>query len=101
MQLRIAHTAIYHRAPGTTDHVQCMVCGTDCAVSRNVETAGNWGMAMAKRTRRYDVFACPHLKEEWHERAAYLYKAAQDERSPRLAALIRLELEDVLRAHRK
>ncbi len=97
--MRIPHTAIYHRPPGSNETVNCMVCGTECELRQNVEAAGNWMMAMQKKTRIYDVYSCLHLKAEWHEQAAYLYQAVDDAPSPRVAALIQLDLDDVLKAN--
>jgi hypothetical protein len=80
--------------------MHCAVCGIECLVRRNVDGPTGFVMAMAKQTRLHDVFTCPHRDEKWHKQAARLYQAIQDTPSPRLAALIRLDLEDVLKAHR-
>ena len=52
---------------------------------------------MARRDHWHDKFTCPHLEEAWHEQALELVQAIENTPSKRLAELMRLDLEDILR----
>ena len=89
-------TIRYTSAPGTVDSMRCEVCGAVCQVRRDVETYSGMIAAMAKKTSRLDVFTCPHQETDWHNLAVRLVDAIDETPSRRLAALMHLDLEDVL-----
>jgi hypothetical protein len=45
----------------------------------------------------WDVFTCPHAGKAWHEKAVELAVAIDETPSKRLAALMKQDLEDLLR----
>jgi hypothetical protein len=93
------HHAQYMCNPGTFESTQCAVCGSECLVRRSVNGPTSFAMAVGKLTRLHDVFTCPHLHADWHEHAAQLHRAIQNTPSPRIAALMQLDLDDVLKAN--
>jgi len=82
--------------PGTTDAVECAVCGTVCEVTRNTFGPTSFAAAMAKSFRYHDAFACPHASEPWHEQALRLVLAIEETPSKRVAELMRQDLADLL-----
>jgi len=87
----------FYRDPGTTQKMNCRVCGTICVVERDVYGPANFGMAMAKVKDLYDVFTCPHTSKEWHEKALALVIEIERSPSNRIIELMTLDLEDLLK----
>lgn len=90
---------IFFAKPGTVSEKYCEVCGTLCAVRRDVVGPTSFASAMAQRHTLHDQFACPHGGQAWHERALRLAQAIEESPSPRVAAMMRQDLEDLLREH--
>jgi hypothetical protein len=85
--------------PGSVKEMYCHVCHNQCKVTRNVYGPTSFVAAMAKKYRYHDVFECPHRDEEWHEQALRIVLAIEESPSKRIAELMKLDLEDLLREH--
>jgi hypothetical protein len=92
-------TIWYWRTPGTVENIHCDVCGAVCDVRRDVDTYTCMAAAMAKKSVRADVFTCPRQEESWHKQAVQLVDAIAETPSRRIAALMKLDLDDLLAAH--
>lgn len=81
---------------GVAEEKNCRVCGEPCEVERSVFgpiSLADWTSA----SRRYhDRFICPHAHKLWHRRALRLTQEIHNTASPRLAHLIRQDLQEVL-----
>jgi hypothetical protein len=87
-------------APGAFKHLACPVCGSQCQAERNARVLQGMYAGMAGIARPHDRFVCPNAGQEWHAQAYQLIHAIDDTPSQRVAALMRLDLEDLLAAHR-
>ncbi|MBI4184732.1 MAG: hypothetical protein HY521_12130 [Proteobacteria bacterium] len=83
--------------PNSTDEMFCRVCDSKCRVTRNVFGPTGFASAMAKQFRVHDEFVCPHTDKPWHDRALQLAIAIAETPSKRLAALMKADLDDLLR----
>lgn len=90
---------IFLLAPGTADEVSCRVCGTTCAVTRNVTGATSFAGALTKASQVHDRFTCPHSATAWHAQALRLAEAINDSPSPRVAEQLRLDLAELVGAN--
>lgn len=90
---------IFFAEPGTVSEKHCNVCGALCEARRDVMGPTSFASAMAKRHTLHDQFACPHGGQAWHDRALALVEAIEETPSPRVADMLRLDLEDLLREH--
>jgi hypothetical protein len=88
---------VFYTEPDTVDEIYCKVCGTLCDVERSVIGPTSFGESIAKRGHWHDYFCCPNTGQPWHEKALKLAIEIDQTHSKRLAALIRLDLEDILR----
>jgi hypothetical protein len=91
------HYEIFYTTPDTVETKACRVCGTSCDVKRGVYTASNFKEATNKMADLYDVFTCPHAGKDWHEQALKLAQAIDAMPSKRVAALIKQDLQDLLK----
>lgn len=85
--------------PDLHEEMHCKVCGSLCDVERGMTGATSFVEAMGKRGHRHDLFICPYSKQPWHDQALRLVKEIQKSPSPRLIELMRLDLEDILKAY--
>ena len=83
---------IYTPDPGTVDEAFCTVCGVRMNVQRDCDGATSMVMALAKRTRKYDLFKCPHLGKGWHRQASALLAEARNTTSRGLASMMKSEV---------
>jgi hypothetical protein len=81
--------------------MHCRVCGAKCNVKRNVYGPTSFAAAVAKKHRRHDHFFCAHTGESWHLQALELTLSLENTSSKRVKELIRMDLEDLLRAKEK
>ena len=88
--------SIFFRTPGAVEQMRCVACGAVCTVTRDTETYTCMASAMAKKKSRVDEFLCPHVDAGWHQQAVQLVEAIAETPSRRVAALMHLDLEDVL-----
>lgn len=58
--------------PGTTEKIQCGICGAQMKVRRNVLGPTNFVEALAGRKHRHDSFTCPNIDRRWHQRICQL-----------------------------
>lgn len=91
--------ALFTTEPDEIEKMTCQVCGTLCNVERSIHAPTGWAEAMGRRGHWHDKFTCPHIDEAWHEQALELLVNIEDSPSKRLAALMRLDLEEILREH--
>lgn len=75
----------------------CKVCGSLCNVARNVHGPTSWASALAQKYTYHDLFVCPHSDEPWHEHAVELAIAIDATPSKQVAALMRADLEELIR----
>ncbi|HPH98167.1 MAG TPA: hypothetical protein PKW33_18555 [Anaerolineaceae bacterium] len=88
---------LFYETPGTVNEKNCPICGALCHVKRNVITASGYVAAMAHAVSPYDVFTCPNAETPWHDKAVRLVQEMEETPSKRLADLMRLDLEDLLK----
>jgi len=77
----------------------CTVCGSACAVSRDVDGPTSWVESMAKKHHVHDCFVCPKADEPWHQHAVELVKWIETCPSPSAAELGRRDLDTLLAEH--
>lgn len=87
----------FYVTPGTVEEMRCRVCGSKCHLRRDVHGPHDFISAASTASDLWDVFSCPHGGKVWHEKAVELAVAIDESPSKRLAALMRLDLEDLLR----
>ncbi len=87
---------IFSEEPNTVKEMFCNICGTRCEVEHNRLGSTSWSESMAGKSHLHDRFACPNNSKIWHDQALELYMEAEQTASQRLAALIRLDLDDLL-----
>mgnify|MGYP000942782430 CR=1 FL=1 len=87
----------FFEKPGVVKERTCLVCGTICSVKRDQLGPTSWGGAMAHKVNLHDFFYCPHMDEDWHEQASELLQSIEDTPSKRLAGLMKLDLEDLIK----
>ena len=87
----------FYTEPGSSEEINCSVCGTKCNVERNIYGPSSWLCAMAKNYSYHDIFTCPHAGKEWHKQALDLILAIKETPSKRVVQLMKLDLEDLLR----
>jgi len=83
--------------PGTVDAMKCKVCNSDLLKFASMDGPTGFGEAMARHHHVHDKFVCQHTKEDWHERALRLHKEMEATASQSLQALIRNDLQKLLR----
>jgi hypothetical protein len=82
--------------PGSSEELNCSVCGTKCDIERNIYGPSGWIAAMGKVSSYHDIFTCPHAGKEWHEQALKLVLVIEETPSKRVLELMRLDLGDLL-----
>lgn len=81
---------------GVAEERTCRVCGAVCDVERSVFgpiSFANWTSA---QRRYHDRFICPNAHHTWHRQALRLTQEIHNTASPRVAHLIRQDLQEVL-----
>ncbi|MBT3187365.1 MAG: hypothetical protein HOG15_12350 [Anaerolineae bacterium] len=91
---------VFYETPDTVKEKSCQVCGSACDVTRGVYGPSNFIEAKNKMADLYDVFSCPNTDKDWHELALKLLMAIDEMPSKRVAALMRLDLQDLLNENR-
>jgi hypothetical protein len=94
--MRVGYETFYV-IPLTVEEMSCRVCGSKCDVKRDVPGPRQFVSAASSGSGLYDVFTCPHGGKVWHDKALQLAVAIDDTPSKRVAALMRQDLEDLLR----
>lgn len=94
--MRLGYERFYVTAQ-TVDAMRCRVCGTNCQVRREVHGPHDFVMTASRVHDVWDVFTCPHSGKVWHDKAVELAVAIDETPSKRVAALMREDLEDLLR----
>lgn len=82
---------------GVAEEKTCRVCGAACDVERSVFgpiSLADWAATVSRRY--HDRFICPHAHKLWHRQALRLTQEIHNTASPRLAHLIRQDLQEVL-----
>lgn len=85
--------------PGELTRVDCHVCGATCAITRDVFGPTGFAEAMAKRGHWHDRVDCPNAGLDWHDRIHELKHQLAKTPSRRIAALMQLDVDDLLREH--
>ena len=75
----------------------CEVCGTKCDANKNVYGPSSFVTAVGKKYDFHDVFVCPNAGEKWHEQALKLVLAIEETPSKRVAELMKMDLNDLLK----
>ena len=97
----IVHHEGYRWAePGTRAEAECRICGARCEIRRSVFGPTNWASAIAGRKRLHDHIVCPNVGQGWHNQATELHREAATTLSPTVAAILRSDLETLVRQHR-
>ena len=98
----IVHKEGYRWAePGTRAEASCPICRARCEIQRNVFGPTNRASAIAGRKRLHDQIICPNAGLGWHNQAAELHREAATTPSPTLAAILRSDLETLVRPHER
>jgi hypothetical protein len=90
---------IYYTAPDTETKMSCKVCRSECKVERSKTGPTGYAEAVAGRGHWHDEFSCPNRGKLWHDQALNLVLELENTPSNRLAELMRLDLEELLRAN--
>lgn len=85
--------------PGELERMDCHVCGAACEITRDVFGPTGFAEAMAKRGHWHDRVDCPHSGRVWHNSVYRLKNKIAATPSKRLAALMKLDVDDILREH--
>jgi hypothetical protein len=80
---------------------ECLVCGSECRASRNVNGPTGFITAMSKRATRHDRFVCPNTDEAWHQKALRLKIAINETPSMRIAKIMKYDLQDLIQENRR
>lgn len=83
-------------APSTVHEATCEICGDTCEIIRNVSGPTSWIGAMNRTATLHDRIRCPHTGQDWHLQALALQEAIRATPSPRIAALMQQDLDEVL-----
>lgn len=85
--------------PGTVREAECAVCGVAVMIEAS-DGPTCFAMAMTPRQFRrpnpHDRLRCPNADCEWHEKAVKLVQAIAETPSPRVAELMRQDLDVIL-----
>jgi len=79
------------------DKMYCKVWGALCNIDRSLHGPTGFAESMAKRGHWHDRFTCPHTGKPWHNKALELAQEISKSSSKRLAELMHLDIEDILR----
>ena len=98
----------FTRDAGTTDQVDCKVCGAPCDRDPDRRSPSSYATAMALRAGRLseadlplqDHFTCPHAHLDWHRKACQLAIERDSLHSPSLRAMVDQDLQNLLNQHR-
>lgn len=88
---------VFFESPGAVQEHACLVCGTTCLVERNKVGPTGWVAAAAKKVVEHDYFYCPNKSQPWHEQALELVQAIEETPSKRIAALMQMDLAELLK----
>ena len=88
---------LFFAAPGEVEQIACRVCRTTCAVHRDRYGPTGFAAAMGGLSCQHDLFECPNKDLSWHEQALRLVIELEKTPSPRIAALMKKDLEEILR----
>ena len=87
---------LFFREPGSLAACQCLICGTACAVERNVFGPTSLAQAQAGQGQWHDRFACPRSAETWHRQAEGLLFELETA-GPHCRPILAAELDALLR----
>lgn len=90
---------VFFESLATVSKHTCQVCGTECIVERNCVGPTSWTAAMGKSEVLHDYFYCPNTGKDWHEQAIALALEIETTPSKRIAALMQLDLLELLDEH--
>jgi hypothetical protein len=90
---------VFFTKPDEQEAMYCKVCNTLCQVERSLTGPTGYIEAMGGRGHWHDQFTCPNSGKPWHEQALELILAIESTPSKRVARLMRLDLNDLLRKH--
>jgi len=75
---------------------KCRVCGSECLVAQDMFGPTGFISSMANIMSYHDEFMCPHTDKVWHKKALQIAVALDKNPSPRIAELMKADLEDLL-----
>jgi len=84
--------------PGTDPQVKvCGVCHYDLIITaRNQPTARSWGDAVAGHRTPSDVWKCPNIDTDWHQRAASVLSESERTSSTSLKKMLITDVEGIV-----
>ena len=88
---------LFFTTPGEVGEMTCKVCRATCTVQRDRYGPTGFAAAMGGLSRKHDLFECPNKDLSWHEQALRLVIELEKTPSPRIAALMKKDLEEILR----
>lgn len=88
----------FTRPVGSDQQLNCRVCGQ--LLTDRPRCVGPTGFveAMAGHAHEHDAYACEYSDTAWHERALRLVREIKQTSSPRVAAIMKRDLDEVLAA---
>lgn len=96
MKLLQGTASVYMAEPDTVDVALCAVCKSHMSVIRNVEGPTGWAMAMARKTKKHDLFTCPFRNDVWHVQVTALMEEAVQTPSKKIETILMEEAESIL-----
>ena len=88
---------IFYTKPNSVSEKYCNVCGKKCDVNKKVYGSSSFSTAMGKKYDFHDIFVCPNAGKKWHELALKLVLSIEETPSKRVAELMKLDLNDLLK----
>ncbi len=86
---------LFFTAPGEVGQIACKICRTTCTVHRDRYGPTGFAAAMGGLSRKHDLFECPNKDLGWHQQALRLVIELETTPSPRIAALMKKDLEEI------
>lgn len=86
-------------APSTKKTMRCLACGSECVVKRNVYGATGFAEGVSGGGHLHDLFSCPHVDKEWHDKAVDLHEAIEEMPSESVAALMKKDLAKLVKSN--
>ena len=88
---RLKEYTVFNRQCGTTESIQCQVCGEEMMVERNAT-----GRTMSGRDFIHDVFECPNIGQDWHLQALKIKYELDNTASPSIKKIMQSDLDEII-----
>lgn len=82
--------------PGAYEKMDCVVCGADMNVTRNVNGPRSMVESMGGSKTLHDKFTCPHTDEDWHKQALNIHRKAEETPSKKIEEILLAEKAEIV-----